>query len=148
MGYVWEYGFADTYVSMIGNHYAVYYNEPENKVYLLNLVDGNMQLLEGIPANHHTNFSWNAEFSMLRISIRTESGAERLAVGTANMGITFGQFPLSGISIICIYMNIPHRLHDQISAKTRHCCQPKPCFRILYNKHFYQNEEKICHLSY
>lgn len=79
MGYVWDYGFADTYISMIGNHYAAYYNEPENKVYLLNLVDGSMQLLEGVPANHHTNFFWNAEFSMLRISIRTESGAERLA---------------------------------------------------------------------
>lgn len=79
MGYVWDYGFADTYVIMIGNHYAAYYNEPENKVYLLNLVDGSMHLLEGVPANHHTNFFWNAEFSMLRISIRTESGAERLA---------------------------------------------------------------------
>lgn len=78
-GYVWDYGFADTYISLIGNHYAAYYKEPENEVWLLNLVDGEMQLLEGIPANHNTNFFWNREFSMLCISICTGSGASRLA---------------------------------------------------------------------
>lgn len=100
MGYVWEYGFADTYIRMIGNHYGVYYNEPEDKVYLLNLADGSMQLLEGVPANHDTNFAWNAEFSMLRISIRTESGAERLAffIPGTDTGWYFDRVPSDSVN--------------------------------------------------
>lgn len=78
-GYMWEYGFADRYVSLIGGNYAAMYKEPENEVYLLDLTDGRMQLLEGIPASHDVSFLWNSEQSILSISVNTESGASRLA---------------------------------------------------------------------
>lgn len=78
-GYTWEYGFADTYVSLIGGNYAALYREPENKVYLLNLSDGSRQLLDGIPASHDVSFFWNPGYQMLSISILSEQGTSRLA---------------------------------------------------------------------
>ncbi len=78
-GYVWDYGFADTYIRLIGHHYGVYYKEPENEVYLLDMVDGDMSLLEGIPANHRVHFFWNNEGTLLSITVREESGEEKLA---------------------------------------------------------------------
>lgn len=78
-GYTWDYGFADTYVELIGGNYAAVYNEPENEVYLLNLKDGSRYLLEGIPASHDICFFWNDEYSMLSIAKNTELGASELA---------------------------------------------------------------------
>lgn len=81
-GYIWDYGFADTYVQLIGGNYAAYYREPENKVYLLDLSDGEMYLLEGIPASHDVYFFWNAEHTLLSISVKDEASAPRLAFYT------------------------------------------------------------------
>lgn len=78
-GYMWEDGFADTYVSLIGGNYAAVYKEPENEVYLLNLADGEKQLLQGIPASRDISFFWNPQWSMLSIADDTEAGTSRLA---------------------------------------------------------------------
>ena len=78
-GYLWDYGFADTYIRLISGNHAVYYKEPENEVDLLNLADGEMRLLEGIPASHDVSFFWNNEHTLLSISIKTADDASRLA---------------------------------------------------------------------
>lgn len=78
-GYLWDYGFSDTYIRLIGGNHAVYYKEPENEVYLMNLADGEMHLLEGIPASHDVSFFWNNERTLLSISMKTADAASRLA---------------------------------------------------------------------
>ncbi len=78
-GYIWDYGFADTYVNLIGGNFATLYKEPENEVYLLDLTDGSRYLLEGIPASHDVSFFWNEEYSILSIAKNTELGASQLA---------------------------------------------------------------------
>lgn len=78
-GYIYNSGFADTYVDLIGGNYAAVYKESRNEVYLLNLVSGNMQLLEGITASHDVSFFWNNECSVLAITTSTKLGVSRLA---------------------------------------------------------------------
>ncbi|MDE7222217.1 MAG: hypothetical protein K2O34_00370 [Acetatifactor sp.] len=78
-GYVWDYGFADAYVQIIDRHYAAYYKEPENEVYLMDLTDGTTMLLEGIPASHDVNFFQNPQSSLLCISVCTQGGNSLLA---------------------------------------------------------------------
>lgn len=78
-GYMWDYGFSDTYIRLIGGNHAVYYREPENEVYLVNLADGEMHLLESIPASHDVSFFWNNERTLLSISMKTADAASRLA---------------------------------------------------------------------
>lgn len=78
-GYVWDYGFADTYVQIIDRHYAAYYKEPENEVYLMDLTDGTTMLLEGIPASHDVNFFQNPQSSLLCISVYSQGGNSLLA---------------------------------------------------------------------
>lgn len=78
-GYIWDYGFSDTYIRLIGGNHAVYYREPENEVYLMNLADGEMRLLEGVPASHDVSFLWNGEHTLLSISINSKDAAPRLA---------------------------------------------------------------------
>lgn len=78
-GYSWEDGFADTYVESIGGNYAALYQEPEDKVYLLDLKDGSKQLLKGIPCSHDLGFFWNMQYSMLSITLYTDIGTSRLA---------------------------------------------------------------------
>lgn len=78
-GYVWDYGFADTYVQLINRCYAAYYKEPENEVYLIDLTDGTMMLLEGIPASHDVSFFPNDQGDLLCISIHAQGGTSLLA---------------------------------------------------------------------
>ena len=78
-GRMWEKGFADTYVELIGGNYAVICKEPENKVYLLSLADGNRQLLKGIPNSQKIHFFWNTGNSMLSITTDGRWGTKRLA---------------------------------------------------------------------
>ncbi|MDE5590392.1 MAG: hypothetical protein K2J60_14835 [Acetatifactor sp.] len=62
-------------------------------------LDGEMQLLEGVPANHNTHFFWNPEFSMLSISIDTSSGISRLAffIPGTDTGWYFDRIPSDSV---------------------------------------------------
>lgn len=88
-GYIWDHGFADTYVRLIGGNYAAYYKEPENQVYLMNLADGEMYLLEGIPASHDVSFFWNDDGTLLSISVNDAAFTSRLAFYTPGAEIAW-----------------------------------------------------------
>lgn len=64
---VWEDGFAEKYFSAIGGGYLLYYEG--DTVSLLDLHDGSLTLLEGIPARRDVSCFFNPDFTVLSISV-------------------------------------------------------------------------------